>query len=104
VVVRVEVPPGREAHVDFGYAGLSVDPRSGAVRKTWVFVMGLAFSRHLDAELVFDQRVETWRLCHVPAFTCFGGGPQRVVPDNRKAAVARASCTEPEAQQASGVP
>jgi len=100
VVVRVEVPPGSEAQVDFGYAGLSVDPRSGAVRKTWVFVMVLAFSRHLYAELVFDQRVETWLLCHVHAFTCFGGVPQRVVPDNLKAAVARASFTEPEAQQA----
>jgi hypothetical protein len=41
-VVRVEAPPGSEAQVDFGYAGLSLDPRSGAVRKTWVFVMVLA--------------------------------------------------------------
>ena len=99
-VVRVEVPPGNEAQVDFGYAGLSVDPRSGVVRKTWVFVMVLAFSRHLYAELVFDQRVETWLLCHQHAFACFGGVPQRVVPDNLKAAVVRASFTEPEAQQA----
>ena len=100
VVVRVEVPPGSEAHVDFGYAGLSVDPHSGAGRKTWVFVMVLAFSRHLYAALVFDQRVETWRLWHAHAFACCGGMPTRVVPDNRKAAVVRASFTEPEAQQA----
>jgi transposase len=100
VVVRVEVPPGSEAQVDFGDAGLSVDPRSGAVRKTWVFVMVLAFSRHLYAELVFDQRVETWLLCHAHAFACFGGVPARIVPDNLKAAVVRASFTEPQAQQA----
>jgi transposase len=99
-VVRVEVKPGSEAQVDFGYAGLSVDPRSGAVRKTWVFVMVLAFSRHLYAELVFDQREETWLLCHQHAFAFFGGVPERVVPDNLKAAVVRASFTEPEASRA----
>lgn len=99
-VVRVEVPPGSEAQVDFGYAGVTVDLRSGAVRKTWVFVMVLAFSRHLYAELVFDQRVETWLSCHAHAFAFFGGVPARVVPDNLKAAVVRASYTEPEAQRA----
>lgn len=99
-VVRVEVKPGSEAQVDFGYAGLSLDPRSGAVRKTWVFVMLLSFSRHLYAELVFDQRIATWLLCHQHAFAFFGGVPERVVPDNLKAAVARASFTEPEAARA----
>src|SRR5690348_7927212 len=99
VVVRVEVLPGSEAQVDFGYAGVSVDPRSGVVRKTWVFVMVLAFSRHLYAELVFDQREATWLLCHQHAFAFFGGVPQRLVPDNLKAAVVRASFTEPEARR-----
>jgi transposase len=98
-VVRVEVLPGSEAQVDFGYAGLSVDPRSGARRKTWVFVMVLAFSRHLYAELVFDQREATWLLCHEHAFAFFSGVPQRLVPDNLKAAVVRASFTEPEASR-----
>lgn len=99
-VVRIEVPPGAEAQVDFGYAGLSVDPHSGAVRKTWVFAMVLAYSRHLYAELVFDQRIATWLLCHQHAFAFFGGVPARVVPDNLKAAVVRASFTEPEASRA----
>jgi transposase len=100
VMVRVEVKPGSEAQVDFGYAGLTVDPTSGAARKTWVFVMVLSYSRHLYAELVFDQRIETWLLCHVHAFAFFGGVPARVVPDNLKAAVVRASFTAPEASQA----
>src|SRR5215831_15049173 len=99
VVVRVEAKPGSEAQVDFGYAGLTVDPASGAVRKTWVFVMVLAYSRQLYAELVFDQRIATWLLCHVHAFAAFGGVPERVVPDNLKAAVVRASFTEPQASR-----
>src|SRR5258706_7330120 len=98
--VRVEGKPGSGAQVDFGYAGLTLDPKTGAVRKTWVFVMVLSYSRHQYAELVFDQRVETWLLCHVHAFAGFGGVPERVVPDNLKAAIVRASFTEPEAQRA----
>jgi transposase len=90
-VVRIEVPPGSEGQVDFGYAGLTIDPQSGAERRTWVFVLVLSWSRHLYAELVFDQRVETWLLCHVHAFAAFGGIPSRIVPDNLKAAIVRAS-------------
>ena len=90
-VVRIEVAPGSEAQVDFGYAGRHLDPITGQLRKSWVFVMVLSWSRHSYAEVVFDQRVETWLLCHAHAFTFFGGVPERLVPDNLKAAVVRAS-------------
>ena len=49
--VRVERAPGSEAQVDFGYAGRMVDPTTGALRKTWAFVMLLAYSRHQYGEL-----------------------------------------------------
>jgi transposase len=98
--VRVEVKPGSEAQVGFGYAGVTVDPASGKGRKSWVFVLLLSWSRHLYAEVVFDQRVETWLLCHLHAFAFFGGVPARIVPDNLKAAIVRASFTEPVAQRA----
>lgn len=99
VFVRVEVAPGSEAQVDFGYAGLTVDPATGATRKTWVFVLVLSWSRHLYAELVFDQKVETWLLCHRHAFEAFGGVPARVVPDNLKAAIVQASFHDPVVQR-----
>jgi transposase len=98
--VRVEVPPGSEAQVDFGDAGLFLDPTTGALRKAWVFVLVLSHSRHLYAELVFDQRVETWLLCHVHAFAAFGGVPARVVLDNLKAAILQASVHQPLVQRA----
>jgi transposase len=97
--VRVEVAPGSEAQVDFGYAGRHLDPSSGALRKSWVFVLVLSWSRHLYAELVWDQRVETWLLCHRHAFEFFGGVPERVVLDNLKAAIVRASVHEPWVQR-----
>jgi len=42
VTVRVETRPGEEAQVDFGYAGKMIDPETGKLRKTWVFVMTLS--------------------------------------------------------------
>ncbi len=97
--VRVEVAPGSEGQVDFGYAGLTLDPTSGRPRSTWVFVLVLSFSRHLYAELVFDQRLDTWLACHEHAFRAFGGVPARIVPDNLKSAIVRASFTDPLAQR-----
>jgi transposase len=98
-VTRVEVAPGSEAQVDFGYAGLCLDPQSGKARKAWVFSMVLSWSRHQYAEVVWDQGLPTWLLCHRHAFEFFGGVPARLVPDNLKAAIVRASFTEPVAQR-----
>lgn len=91
VVIRVETQPGDVAQVDFGYAGKLFDPDSGKVRKAWVFVMVLGYSRHIFAKLVFDQSVRTWLDLHVDAFAFLGGVPRTVVPDNLKAAIVRAA-------------
>ena len=97
--VRVETDPGEEVQVDFGTAGRIYDPREGHERKAWVFVMTLSWSRHQYAEVVFDQRVETWIALHIRAFEFFGGVPKRVRPDNLKAAIIRAVIHDQEAQR-----
>jgi transposase len=99
VTVRVETRPGEEAQVDFGYAGQMIDPETGELRKTWVFVVILSWSRHQYAEFVFDQKVETWLRLHRNAFAFLGGAPERVVIDNLKAGIIRACWHEPQAQQ-----
>lgn len=97
--VRVEVPPGDQAQVDFGYAGITLD-ETGRRRKTWAFVMTLSHSRHQYAELVYNQTVESWLACHVHAFEFFGGVPKGLVPDNLKAAIIRACREDPLVQRA----
>lgn len=89
IAIAVETGPGEVAQVDFGYIGKVRDPRSGKLRKAWVFVMTLCYSRRCFACIVFDQRIETWIECHVRAIYYFGGVPKVVVPDNLKAAVVR---------------
>ncbi len=99
VYVRVETSPGEEAQVDFGYAGCLYDPASERVRKAWVFVMTLGYSRHQYAELVFNQKVETWVELHVHALESFGGVVKRVVLDNLKAGIVKAVVHDQEAQR-----
>lgn len=91
VAIAVETAPGDVAQVDFGYAGHLWDPDSKALRRAWVFVMVLGYSRHLFAQVVFDQKTDTWLRLHVEAFRSFGGVPRTLVPDNLKAAVVRAA-------------
>ena len=99
VTVRVETGPGEEAQVDFGYAGRMIDPETGELRKTWVFVFTLSWSRHQYVEFVFDQKVGTWLRLHRNAFAFFGGVTKRIVIDNLKAGIARVCWNEPQAQQ-----
>lgn len=91
VVIPTLCEPGEIAQVDFGYVGKLYDPERGVLRKAWVFVMVLSFSRHMFARVVFDQRSETWLRLHALAFAQFGGAVATVVPDNLKSAVVRAA-------------
>lgn len=100
IMVRVECQPGEEAQVDFGFAGLLIDPETGQARRAWAFVMTLSWSRHQYVEFVFDQKLETWLLLHRHAFEFFGGVPARVVIDNLKAAIIKACFDDPLVQQA----
>ena len=91
VAIPVDTAPGEVAQVDFGYAGKRYDPERGVLRKCWVFVMTLGFSRRMYCDLVFDQRVETWIRLHAQTFEYLGCVPKVIVPDNLKAAVVRAA-------------
>ena len=63
VTTVLEFDPGEAAQVDFGKGPEVLDPRTGELLSTWVFVMTLAWSRHAYAEVVTDQKVATWLGC-----------------------------------------
>lgn len=91
VKIHVDTEPGEVAQVDFGSVGLLFDPASQLMRKAYVFVLVLGYSRKMWAKLVFDQSAETWVSLHVQAFEALGGVPRTLVPDNLKAAVIAAA-------------
>ena len=98
----LDFAPGEAAQVDFGKGPTIVDVFTGAVIKTWVFVMTLCFSRHMYAEIVTDQKVETWLACHRRAFEWFCGVPGKLIIDNPKCAITRACYTDPDVQRSYG--
>jgi hypothetical protein len=97
--IVLDFKPGDVAQVDLGAGPQLVDTLTGEVRKTWFFVMTLAFSRHQYLEFVVDQKVETWLGCHRRAFEFFGGVPAKVLIDNPKCAITKACYHDPEVQR-----
>jgi transposase len=91
VVIPVDTVAGEVAQVDFTELGRLFDPETGKLRKAWIFLMVLGYSRHMYARAVFDQSTATWLALHMDAFRFFGGVPRVIVPDNLKAAVVRAA-------------
>ena len=94
--VPIVSPPGKEAQVDFGYAGYF--NYGGKKVKTWIFCMRLSFSRYDYYELVTSQNIPTFIRCHINAFEYFGGVPEIVKIDNLKSGVLKANFYEPEIQ------
>jgi len=97
--VILDFAPGDAAQVDFG-AGPPIGDEYGELRKSWVFVMTLCYSRHQYAELIWHQDVETWLECHRRAFAWFGAVPRRIIIDNAKCAITRACYRDPQVQRA----
>lgn len=95
-IIRMETLPGEYAQVDFGSVGKIYDPLIGQERKAYVFVMTLCFSRHAYYEIVKEQNLDNWVLCHIHAFEYFAGVPQVIIPDNLKSAIIKASFSDPK--------
>ena len=98
--VRIETPPGQEAQVDFGYAGLMFDPESQRSRRAWAFIMTLSSSRHKFVRFVFHQDTNMWLDCHERAFAFFGGVPKRIILDNLKSGVMKPDIYDPTLNRA----
>lgn len=85
VFLRVETLPGEQAQVDWAHVGsLAVQ---GGRRPLWAFVMVLAYSRAMWAELVVDMGIESLRRSLVRASAFFGGSPRQWLFDNAKTVV-----------------
>ena len=95
----LDFAPGESAQVDFGMGPMITDAYTGEIFKTWIFVMVLSWSRHQYAEIVTNQKVETWLGCHKRAFEFFGGVPKRIIIDNAKCAITKACYYDPNVQR-----
>jgi transposase len=93
--IRLIIPAGLQAQVDFGYVGLMHDPVTAKMRKSWAFIMTLSHSRYRFVRFVFNQDVQTWVDCHIRAFEFFGAVPKTIILDNLKAGVIKPDLYDP---------
>jgi transposase len=80
-----ETLPGEQAQVDWAYLGKLTVPCGE--RAIWVFVIVLAHSRTMWAELVIDLTVHSLCRSLVRAADAFGGVPRQWLFDNPKVVV-----------------
>ena len=85
VFLRVESLIAEQAQVDWGY--VSKLHFAGGTRQLWVFVMVLAYSRALWAELVIDLTAASLRRSLLRACLYFGGATRQWLFDNPKIVV-----------------
>lgn len=88
---------GEKLFVDYCGPTLPViNPDTGEVRETQVFVAVLGASSYTYAEATWSQSLPDWVGSHVRAFAFYGGVPEVVVPDNLKSAVSKACRYDPD--------
>lgn len=83
--LSLDTLPGEQAQVDWGHVG-SI-PVAGGKRALWVFVMVLAYSRAIWAELVLDLSVYSLLRSLTRAVAFFEGAPRTFLFDNAKTIV-----------------
>jgi len=88
---------GEKMFVDYaGKAVEIVDPKTGEISASEIFVAVLGASNYTYAEATLKQDLPSWIEAHVHAFEFFGGTPEVVTPDNTRTAVKRVCRYEPE--------
>lgn len=85
--MRITHKPGDAMQVDWAGDPLYItDQVTGAEEPAYIFVAVLPCSWYTYAEACRDMKSENWLLCHVHAYSYFGGVPRLLIPDNTKTA------------------
>jgi hypothetical protein len=92
--------PGDRIEIDYCDGLEILDPASGEILKTQLFVGVLCFSRYAYAEFTWSQKSEDFLNSHINMFKFFGGTAQTLAPDNLKSAVVKTHPYDPEINQA----
>lgn len=86
--MRIQHKPGDAMQVDWAGNTLDIyDSVTGEISKAYLFVAVLPCSCFTYAEVCNDMKLENWLLCHVHAYSYFGGVTRLLIPDNLKTGV-----------------
>lgn len=94
--LRQDYKAGEKAFLDFGQGLKLVDPQTGELVPTHLFVFTWGVSNYTYVRAVKHQDLENWISVNAGALRFFGACPKVLVPDNLKAAVSKPCYYEPE--------
>ena len=95
-VMRIERKAGEKLFVDWSGDTIGViDPKTGEIHETQLFVAVLGTSSYLYAEATWTQQLQDWIMAHVRAIEFLGGSPKLLIPDNTLTAVKRPCYYQP---------
>lgn len=92
--------PGDRIEIDYADGIELLDPATGEIRKTQLFVGVLCHSRYAFAEFTMTQSSSDFLQSHVNMFEYFGGVTPILSPDNLKSAVTKVHRYDPVINQA----
>ena len=88
---------GEKLFVDYaGHTLPIVNPRTGEIRESQIFLATLGASSYTFAEATWNQDLSDWLGSHRRAFEFIGGVPEIIVPDNLKSAVTKPCRYDPD--------
>ncbi|MCK5913745.1 MAG: IS21 family transposase, partial [Desulfuromusa sp.] len=88
---------GEKLFVDYaGHTLPIINPSTGEIRDTQIFVAVMGASNYTFAEATWSQGLSDWLGSHCRAFDFMGGVPEIVVPDNLKSAVKKPCRYDPD--------
>ena len=95
-VMRQDHRAGEKLFVDYTGGPAIVNPKTGELIPTTLFVSVWGASNYTFAEASLTQELPNWIASHVRAFAYFGCCPRVLVPDNLKSGVTRACFYDPD--------
>jgi len=97
LTLRQEHQAGKKLFIDYAGQTVSiVDPKTGEITESQIFLATLGASNYTFAEASLSQELPSWIKSHVHAFEFFGGVAEILVPDNLKAGVTNPCRYEPD--------
>lgn len=86
--MRIAHKPGEAMQVDWAGTTIPIyDSVTGDASGAYLFVAVLPCSCYAYVEACTDMKSENWLLCHVHAYSYFGGVTRLLIPDNLKTGV-----------------
>ena len=96
----LEMPPGKEAQVDYGTVGELFDHHSGKSRRAYAFAGKLSCSRLPYIQFTFSQKSESFVESNIRMLEFYGGVTDWILIDNLKSGVLKPDVWDPKINRA----